>query len=102
MKAVIYSTRNKRRNTDEAGDIILEVWIEELKICANERGGAFYSPSPRTAINHFGTFNVPEAYARAVKEYIDTRAAFEESNAKIFPALKKQLTQYRDKHSRVN
>jgi len=102
MKAVIYSTRLKRRGTDREGDIVLEIWIEDLRICANERGGAFYSPSPRTALNHFGTFNVPDTYARAVREYIDKRSVFEESNVKIFPALKKQLTQYRDKHSRVN
>ena len=101
MKAVIYSTKNKRRGTDGTGDIVLEVWIEDLKICANERGGAFYSPSPRTALNHFGTFIVPDGYARAVKEYIDSRAVFDENNKKVFPALKKQLLQYRDKHSKV-
>lgn len=101
MKAVIYSTRHKRRGTDLEGDVVLEIWIEELKVCANERGGAFSSPSPRTAMNHFGTFNVPDNYARAIKEYVEKRAIFEESNTKVFPALRKQLMQYRDKHSKV-
>ncbi|MBN2051309.1 MAG: hypothetical protein JW760_12730 [Spirochaetales bacterium] len=82
--------------------MVLEIWIEELKVCANERGGAFHSPSPRTALNHFGTFNVPDQYAQAVKDYVDKRKVFEENNVKIFPALKKQLVQYRDKHSKVN
>ena len=80
---------------------ILEIWIENLKICINEKNMAFHSPTPRMAINHFGTFNLPDQFCEIVKELVQRDQVFQTNNIKIFENLRNQLSGRKHKHSKV-
>ena len=102
MKSVVYSTRLSFDKAYTGQDeTILEIWIENLGICFNEKNIACKSPSPRTAINHFGTFNLPDNFCNAIKAYIDTKEIFETNNTNIFKNLKAQLIERKSKHSKI-
>jgi len=79
----------------------MEIWVEKLRVCINEINGAFESPTPRIAINHFGTFNLPDPFCELVKDYVVKKGAFEEGNQKLFGALKQRLTLKKSQHNRI-
>lgn len=70
---------------------ILEIWIEDVKICINERNEFFRSATPRMAFNHFGTFEVPDEFCASIQDLIESREFFENSNNKLFGALLKKF-----------
>lgn len=100
MNGVVYSTRS----SDGAGGepkIIMEIWIEHLGICINEVGHAFESRVPRTAINHFGTFNIADPICKSIREFVDKKQAFEQISDKIFSALRQKLVDKKTQHNRI-
>ena len=100
MKSIVYSTRlSYDKNYKGPDEIILEIWIENLRICINEKNMAFTSQSPRTAINHFGTFNLPDKFCEGVKTLIESREIFEAGNIKVFTNLRVQLKQNKSQHT---
>ncbi len=100
MEGVVYSTRllNPRSGKDE---VVMEVWIEKLSVCINEMDGAYASSSPHSAINHFGTFNLPETFCALVKDYVAKKSAFEEGNTKLFAVLKARLAPKKTQHNKI-
>jgi hypothetical protein len=100
MNGVVYSTREPGEQASQ-DRVIMEIWIEQLGICINERNGAFYSAAPRSAINHFGTFNISDQICKSVKEFTDEKLAFEQVNQKIFSALKGRLLDKKSQHNRI-
>ena len=102
MKSIVYSTRLSYDKSYQGPDeLILEIWIENLRICINEKNMAFKSQSPRTAINHFGTFNLPDKFCEGVKTLIESREIFEAGNMKVFTNLKEQLKQTKNQHTTI-
>jgi hypothetical protein len=102
MKCVVYSTRLSFDKTYTGqDDTILEIWIENLGICFNERNVVYKSTSPRTAINHFGTFNLPDSFCDSVKTYLESKEHFETNNQTIFKGLKTQLLDRKSKHNKI-
>ena len=100
MEGVVYSTRlPDPRSGKEA--VVMEVWIEKLSICINELDGAYASTSPHSAINHFGTFNLPESFCALVKEYVAKKAAFDEGNTRLFAVLKARLAPKKSQHNKI-
>ena len=100
MNGVVYSTKiSDPRNGRQT--VIMEVWIERIGMCINEINGAFRSNSPRTAINHFGTFNISDPVCTAIREHVEKRESFEAVNAKIFAALKSRLSNTKNQHNRI-
>ncbi|HUZ17927.1 MAG TPA: hypothetical protein VMV68_06040 [Spirochaetia bacterium] len=100
MNGVVYSTRVPG---DQPGQqqIIMEIWIEQIGICINETNGAFKSAAPRSAINHFGTFNISDQICQTVKEFVEKKLTFEQINQKIFGALKSRLVTKKSQHNRI-
>ena len=102
MKSVVYSTRLSFDKAYPGQDeTILEIWIEHLGICFNEKNIACKSTSPRTAINHFGTFNLPDNFCNTIKAHIESKEIFEANNMNIFKNLKTQLIDRKSKHSKI-
>lgn len=100
MNGVVYSTKN----SDSVGGqstVIIEIWIEQIRICINEVAGAFTSAKPRAPINHFGTFNIDDQICQSIREYVDKKASFEQINSKIFSALKQRLVGKKTQHNRI-
>jgi hypothetical protein len=100
MNGVVYSTKSQ----DSAGGnsrVIIEIWIEQIRVCINEVDGAFLSDTPRAALNHFGTFNIADPICRSIREFADKKIAFEQVNAKIFSALKQRLFDKKTQHNRI-
>lgn len=100
MEGVVYSTRATDPGTGRE-IVILELWIEKLSICINELHGAFVGSAPRSAINHFGTFQLPDTFCALVKEHLEKKTAFEEGNAKLFSLLKGRLSNRRTQHGKI-
>lgn len=100
MNGVVYSTRDSAA-ADGQQKIIMEIWIEQVGICINENGEAFESAAPRTAINHFGTFNIADAICKSIREFVEKKAAFGQINDKIFSALKQKLVDKKSQHNRI-
>jgi len=100
MEGVVYSTRlSDPRSGKDA--VVMEIWIEKLMICINELDGAYASTSPHSAINHFGTFNLPEPFCELVKEYVAKKTAFEEGNTRLFAVLKERLAPKKSQHNKI-
>ncbi|HUX20381.1 MAG TPA: hypothetical protein VMW69_04015 [Spirochaetia bacterium] len=100
MNGVVYSTKSQ----DSAGgqpQVIIEIWIEQIGICINETNGAFTSPAPRAAINHFGTFNIADPICQSIREFVDKKSTFEQISTKIFSALKQRLVDKKTQHNRI-
>ncbi len=100
MNGVVYSTRVEGARPGQ-DSVVIEVWIEQLRIAINEVNGAASSAAPRTAINHFGTFDIPDSFCALVKDYVARKASFEEGNAKLFAALKARLVQKKSQHTKI-
>jgi len=100
MEGVVYSTRLPDPRSGKES-VVMEVWIEKLSICINELDGAYASTSPHSAINHFGTFNLPESFCTLVKEYVSKKAAFDEGNARLFAVLKARLVPKKSQHNKI-
>ena len=97
MNSVVYSTKGSGGEPQ----VIMELWIEGLRVCINETGGAFASAKPRSPINHFGTFDVPDSLCRTIQEYVEKKTAFDKVNKKIFAALKQRLVHKKTQHNRI-
>lgn len=92
MKGVVYTTRVSTTSiTKEKSEKILEIWIDEMKICINERNEYFRSEAPRMAFNHFGSIEVPNEFCETAKALVESRERFDGSNAKLFGALNKRF-----------
>lgn len=100
MNGVVYSTRSSNVAGGEQ-KIIMEIWIEQAGICINDKGEAFESSAPRTAINHFGTFNIADPICASIREYVERKTTFEQINEKIFSALKQKLVDKKTQHNRI-
>ena len=100
MNGVVYSTRSSNVAGGEQ-EIIMEIWIEQVGICINESGEAFESTVPRSAINHFGTFNIADPICTSIREFVEKKATFEQINNKIFSALKQKLVDKKTQHNRI-
>ena len=104
MKGIVYSTTPTQSISTGGGDKnekILEIWIEDLKICINEKEGAFYHKSPRRAFNHFGTFELPDPFCHIIRNHVKLKEDFEMSNKKIFDALRDKLIISKSKHNKI-
>lgn len=100
LEGVVYSTRVLDPATGKEIEI-MEIWIEKLKIGINEINGAFSSYTPRNAINHFGTFPLPDGFCVLVKDYVAKKTSFELGNAKLFSLLKSRLIHKKSQHNRI-
>lgn len=100
MNGVVYSTKSSR-SVGGQPQVIIEIWIEQIRICINEIEGAFSSPAPRAAINHFGTFNIADPICQSIREFVEKKSAFEQINAKIFSAIKPRLVDKKTQHNRI-
>lgn len=100
MNGVVYSTRAPG---EQAGQdrVIMEIWIEQLGICVNDQNEAFYSSTPRSAINHFGTFIISDQICKNIKEFLDKKLGFEQVSQKMFAALKGRLLAKKSQHNRI-
>ena len=92
MKGVVYTTRVSTTSiTKEKSGKILEIWIDGLKMCINERNECFRSEAPRMAFNHFGTVEVPEEFCEIVRALVEDREKFETSNSRLFEAMTRRF-----------
>ena len=91
MKAVVYATKGNPSDLFSDDNMILEIWIENLRLCINEQHGVFHQDSPRSAFKHFGTFHLSDEFCELAREFLDSRAFFQSQNDKIFSALKQRL-----------
>ena len=92
MRGVIYTTRVTTNTLKkEQSAKILEIWIEDIKVCINEKNEFFRSATPRMAFNHFGTFDVPDEFCASIEELLQGREFFETGNTKLFAALLKKF-----------
>lgn len=88
MKGVVYTTRVSMTSiTREKSEKILEIWIDEIGVCINERNECFRSDAPRMAFNHFGTLEVPNEFCESVKVLVEDQERFEATNTRLFTAL---------------
>jgi hypothetical protein len=94
MKAVVYSVKY-------GSDIILELWVERLNICVNEKNEIRRAASPSGAINHFGTFDFPDTYLNMCNEYLERKEEFESKNVAHFNIIKLKLVKDKNKHYSV-
>jgi len=93
MKGVVYTTKVSTNTLKkEQTARILEIWIEDIQICINEKNECFRSPTPRMAFNHFGTLEVPNEFCSSIRELVESREFFEGSNSKLFSALLKRFS----------
>jgi len=93
MKGVVYTTKvtaNSLKKEQTAK--VLEIWIEDIQICINERNECFRAPVPRMAFNHFGTLEVPNEFCSSLVDLVNSREFFESSNKKLFSALLKRFS----------
>lgn len=104
MKGIVYSTTPTQSISAGKGggnEKILEIWIENLKICINEKKGAFYQETPRRAFNHFGTFELPDPFCQIIRNYVKLKEDFELSNKKVFEALREKLIINKSMHNKI-
>ncbi len=93
MKGVVYTTRVSTNTLKkEQTAKILEIWIEDIQICINEKNECFHSTAPRMAFNHFGTLEVPNEFCEAIRQLVRTRESFQTTNTRLFTALLKKFT----------
>jgi hypothetical protein len=94
MKAVVYSVKHKSEK-------ILEIWVERLSLCINEKNEIRRAASPSGAINHFGTFDLPDAYLNMCNDYLTKKEEFDSKNTAHFNILKLKLVKEKNKHFTV-
>ena len=89
MKGVVYTTKLPAvpGSPERGGTMLLEIWLEDIGLCINEKEGAFRSQGPRMAFKHFGTVNVSDDFCAAVQNYVEAKEFFESNNHKIFTTL---------------
>ncbi len=89
MKAIVYKTKNPLK-TEKNGinSLILELWIDELKVCINELNDIFRNPEPRMAYKHFGSINLTDSFCEAIEKHLTSKENFETNNSKIFDAIR--------------
>ncbi len=91
MKAVVYTTKRQTgAKSSETDAMIIELWIDELKVCINELNEIFRKPEPRMAYKHYGTINLTDVFCNAVESHLKSKENFDENNSKIFHALKQK------------
>lgn len=92
MKGVVYTTRVSTTSiTKEKSEKILEIWIDDIKVCVNERNEFFRSDAPRMAFNHFGSIEVPDEFCQTVNTLVEARERVETSNSRLFSALNRKF-----------
>jgi hypothetical protein len=93
MKGVVYTTRVSTTSIKkEKSEKILEIWIDGIAVCINERNECFRSEAPRMALNHFGSIEVPDEFCQSVNTLVESRERFEATNTRLFGALSRKFT----------
>ena len=91
MRVVVYATKLDEHLSFSDRNMMIEVWIEDLRLCINEKNEILRQDNPRRAYKHFGTINLSEEYCEIAKEYLESKEFFQNQNNKIFSAIRKSL-----------